>query len=105
MTETELDRQIAETIRGGFDEGFAQFCADTFASHGYPRENLAAARLHAFYLRVALRLLAGMDVPEGLPWMAECRSIAEQSRLSALETGRPVTEIFVEKWCSHFSSR
>jgi len=46
-----------------------------------------------------------MDVPEGLPFMEECRSIAEQSRLSALETGRPVTEIFVKKWCSHFASR
>lgn len=78
---------------------------DAFASHVYSREGLAAARLHAFYLRVALRLLAGMDVPEGLPFMEECRSIAEQSRLSALETGRPVTEIFVEKWCSHFASR
>lgn len=103
MTKTELDQQIAEVLEKGFDESFTAFCAKTFSSYSYPPEHLAAARMHAFYLKAALGMLSGSVPEEGLPLMDVCRQVAEKSYRSALKNDRQFCEIFIENWCSYFS--
>ena len=103
MTEDELGRRVEEILEKGFDGEFARFCAETFSSYTYPEENLAAARMHAFYLRVALCFLSGREVDDGIPCLEECRAVAEKSRRAALKGDRPVEEVFVRMWCSFLS--
>lgn len=103
MNKSELDRQIAEVLEKGFEESFAAFCAKTFSSYSYPPENLAAARMHAFYLKVALGMLSGSSPEEGLPLMDVCRQVTENSYRSALEDDRQFCEIFIENWCVYFA--
>ena len=109
MESAELDRQIAEVLEKGFDGSFAVFCAKTFSSFSYPAQNLAAARMHAHYLRMALealsdpemkaRLLAEAPIRAGDRWTILCLSVAGDSYRSALESDRPLCELFVEGWC------
>ena len=113
MDTAELNRQIADVIGKGFDESFMRFCAETFSSFNYPVEHLAAARMHAYYLRLALealsdpkmreRLLSGETIEGEGTYMSICLSVAEKSYRSALESDRPIFEVFVEKWCSYFA--
>lgn len=105
MDRSELDRQIAEVLEKGFEDSFAGFCATTFSSYNYPPENLAFARMHAFYLRMAMGMLNGEEGMEEIPYYTECVSIAEKSYRSALESDRPFHEVFVEMWCAFFSSK
>ena len=103
MTEDELGRRVEEILEKGFDGAFERFCADTFSSYTYPEENLAAARMHGFYLSVALCLLSGREVDDGIPYLEECRAVAEKSYRLALEGDRPIEEVFVRMWCSFLS--
>ncbi len=103
MTKAELDRHLAKVLEKGFDESFADFCARTFSSYNYPPENLAPARMHAFYLKVAMGMLLGATPDEDIPLMNVCRQVAEESCRSALETDRPFCEIFIENWCAYYS--
>jgi len=114
MESAELDRQIAEVLEKGFDGSFAVFCAKTFSSFSYPAQNLAAARMHAHYMRMALealsdpemkaRLLSGAPLQAGDRWTALCLSVGAESYRSALESDRPVCELFVEGWCRLLAS-
>lgn len=100
MSATVVDRQIAEALDKGFDETFAEFCARTFASYTYPPENLAAARMHSFYLKTALEILSGKE-PEGeIPLMDECRVAASRSYRIAQTENLPFCEVFVREWCA-----
>ncbi len=113
MEPSELNRQIADVVEKGFDESFVRFCADTFSSFDYPADHLAAARMHAHYLRLALEALSNPETRERLlsaeviagegAYMSECLLVAEKSYRSALESDRPICEVFVEKWCSYFA--
>jgi len=104
MDRNELDRQLAELLEKGFDESFTAFCAKTFSSYSYPPENLAPARMHAFYLKVATGVVLG-GTPDGdIPLMDVCRQVAEKSCRSALGTDRPFCEIFIENWCAYCAS-
>ena len=104
MTKAELDRHLAKGLEKGFDESFADFCARTFSSYNYPPENLAPARMHAFYLKVAMGMLLGATPDEDIPLMNVCRQLAEKSCRLALETDRPFCEIFIENWCAYYAS-
>ena len=113
MSETELVRQLAEKRENGFDEPFALFCAKTFSSFQYPSENLAAARMHAFYLRQALEGLTDTEGREVLFHKAVAgdriemafREVTRESYEAALESGRPFCEIFIENWCRYWAER
>ena len=111
MSEAELARQLTEVREKGFDEPFALFCAKTFSSFQYSPENLAVARMHAFYLRQALGRLVYANTREELlhgavagdKMEATFLEITKESYQAALESDRPVCELFVEKWCARFS--
>lgn len=107
MSEEELIKQICKIRQEGFTDSFAQFCARIFSSYHYPPENLAAARMHAFYLRLALERLVDANTREELlhgavagdKMEATFLEITKESYQAALESDRPFCELFVEKWC------
>ena len=111
MSETELVRQLAEKREKGFDEPFALFCAKTFSSFQYFPENLAAARMHAFYLRQTLERLVDANTREELLHGAVAgdkievafRDVTREGYQAALESGLPFCELFVEKWCRYWA--
>lgn len=109
MDQKELISALKELMRTGFDSSFASFCAKTFSSHRYPPGNLAAARMHAFYLRMALEVLTDSSTREEL-FAAEAKGLTRneeafrlvtiESFQAALSSVRPFAELFVEKWCA-----
>lgn len=111
MEPIELDRQIAEMREKGFDDAFARFSAATFSSYSYPPDNLAAARMHAFYLRLALEALSCgesrqelfREAQEGDRLETAFRETATESYRAALSGDRPFCEVFVEMWCSRWA--
>ena len=111
MSEDELIGQIAKIRQEGFTGSFADFCAKTFSSYHYPPENLAAARMHAFYLRMAMERLTDakgreelfQGSLEGDRVEVAYLDITRESYRAALESGRPFCELFVEKWCASFA--
>lgn len=113
MSESELNRQIAQWMEKGFGDSFASFCAGVFASHQYPSENLAAARMHAFYLRMALEVLSDPETREKL-FESEgdgddrlekvFSSTVTSSYRAALDSDRSFAELFVEAWCSAWAN-
>lgn len=111
MSEEELIGQIAKIRQEGFTGSFTDFCAKTFSSYHYLPENLAAARMHAFYLRLALERLVDANSREELLYGAAMgdeievtfRKVTRKSYQAALESGRPFCELFVEKWCASFA--
>jgi hypothetical protein len=111
MSEAELARQLTEVREKGFDEPFALFCAKTFSSFEYSPENLAAARMHAFYLRQALEKLVDANTREELLHGAIAgdkiegvlMKVTRESYQATLESGRLFCELFVEKWCASFA--
>ena len=111
MQQSELDAVIMKVRDEGFDEAFIRFCAETFSSHTYPAKNLAAARMHAFFLRLALDSLCNpetkaevlsaenpgqyvVDEPETL-----CLQLSGECYRDALNGGEPFCELFIRKWC------
>ena len=108
MEPSELDRQIAEVVERGFDESFILFCADTFSSFDYPVEKLAAARMHAFYLRLFMELhLSGEAVRETGRLPEAVKMIGEKSMEETLSLPQPSGEafcrLFVRNWCRYCS--
>ena len=111
MSEAELARQLTEVREKGFDEPFALFCAKTFSSFQYSPEDLAAAKMHAFYLRLALEKLVAANSREDLLPGAVAgdkievafREVTRESYQAALESGLPFCELFVEKWCRYWA--
>ena len=109
MDKSELDRQIAEVLEKGFDESFADFCAKTFSSYSYPPENLAAARMHAFYLRFVLEALKRIS-----PDKIECADKTFELSDTAIEIGIECYKNslsddvdfcreFIKEWCRHWA--
>lgn len=94
----------------GFDEAFAEFCAKTFSSFSYPPESLAAARMHAYYLRLFLeervngRSLSGV-IPESL--LGAFREAGERAIRETLSREHPsgvdCCRAFVRSWCKYYS--
>lgn len=111
MSEEELIKQICKIRQEGFTDSFAQFCARIFSSYHYLPENLAAARMHAFYLRLALERLTDAngreelfrEAAEGDRTEAAFLEVIRQSYEAALESDRPFCEIFVGNWCRHWA--
>ena len=111
MSEEELIKQICKIRQEGFTDSFAQFCARIFSSYHYPPENLAAARMHAFYLRLALERLTDAkgreelfhEAVEGGRMEAAFWEVTRRSYEAALESDRPFCEIFVGNWCRHWA--
>ena len=108
MSEAELVKQLLEVRERGFEDSFLQFCADTFCSYVYPPENLAAARMHAHWLRVYLEDGLGGELPEpdgGLG--AVSREVGEKALRLTLEKENASADefcrAFVSIWCRHFS--
>ena len=110
MDTIELDRDLAEVQKKGFDESFALFCADTFSSFSYPDESLAAARAHAYFLRIFIEeRVTGSTTIEEIP---EClyetfREVGRQSIQDTLSSVNPsgmeCCRAFVRNWCERHS--
>ena len=112
MDITELDRDLAEVQKEGFEESFALFCADTFSSFSYPEENLASARAHAYYLRLFIEeRVTGRssmeEIPEGL--YETFREVGRQSILDTLSSVNPsgmeCCRRFITNWCDALSDK
>ena len=108
MDIAELDRQIAEIMEKGFDESFIRYCAETFSSYTYAPSNLAAARRHAFYLRLFMdeRLSGGIafevDGLHGVVQMIGEKTVDETLSLQH-PSGKAFCRLFVRNWCRSFS--
>ena len=112
MDYNELRRQMVTLQEKGFDDSFGAFCGKTFSSYSYPPENLAAARLHGHYLRLAIAAIvrsetleellshesAEDDRDETVFWKALRDSIK-----AVLESDRPFIQCFVEMWCRQWA--
>ena len=101
MHKSELADRLKEIQEKGFDDSFAEFCADTFSSYEYPKERLAAARMHAHFLRVFIQEYLTDPCPEERQedymrvGMAAIDEVLEGERPTAMAFCRA----FVEKWC------
>ncbi len=60
MTDSNLERRLAESLSKDFDESFRHFCTSQFDSRTYPGKNLAAARMYLHYLKASIEALAGL---------------------------------------------
>ena len=97
----------------GFDDSFGTFCGKTFSSYSYPPENLAAARLHGHYLRLAISAIVWSETLEKLLSHESAEDDREEtvfwkvlgdSIKAALESDRPFIQCFVEMWCEVWSN-
>jgi len=116
MDAAELDTVLRDVMEKGFDDSLVAFCARTFSSYDYPRENLPAARMHAHYLRQALEALCDPETKteilrggdSGFKDVSEldrlCLRLAADCYRDALSGEASFCELFVERWCAHFSS-
>lgn len=114
MSEEELQRHLADIQKKGFDESFQDFCAKAFSSCKYASESLAAARMHAYYLRLSIEKLVNPESRvELLQNRAESedlledtfRTVTVQSYLAALSCDRPYCELFIDNWCSAWAEK
>lgn len=112
MDTAELDNSLREMMEKGFDDSFAAFCAEVFSSYQYSPEKLALAKMHAFYLRIALENLSCPETREELLTDGvegednldrAFRTVAVESYRTALFSDRPFHELFVELWCAFWS--
>lgn len=104
MDTTELDRQIAEIAGTGFDESFIRYCAETYSAYTYAPRNLAAARMHAFYLRLFMELHLSGETASGIDLLpVAVRKVGEESMEETLSLPEPSGEafcrLFVRNWC------
>lgn len=104
-----MDRGLAEVQKKGFDDSFVLFCAETFSSFSYPKENIAAARMHAYFLRLFIEErvsgeISREEIPEGLREIF--REVGEQSFRDTLSSSNPsgmeCCRAFVRNWCERF---
>ena len=116
MDTAELDNSLREVMEKGFDDSFAAFCAKTYSSYEYPPENQAAAKMHAFYLRIALESLCENEKKAEIlggntgfislsPLERLCFKTASIASNEALCGRGSFAEIFVDNWCKSLSSR
>ena len=110
MQRERLQTELARIRKTGFDDSFARFCAETFSSFSYSTENLPAARMHAFFLRLFLD--GGVN---GTPWVdavpERLRILFEEVSMKAVEetlsseapSGVRCCRSFVRRWCEALS--
>ena len=110
MNYAELRRQLAEIQKEGFDDSFASFCAKTFSSYQYPPENFSAARLHAFYLRHAIRMILSEEHKELLfleavetPVEAVLKEVTK--KCLNCPSAQAFCESFIELWCRRWAGK
>ena len=115
MRQSELDAALRKVIEEGFNESFRSFCAKTFSSYSYPEKNLAAARMHAYFLRLALEALCDNKAKAAVLSMENsgeirtedmkllCLFLAGESYRAALLDKGDFCELFVERWLSYLS--
>ena len=115
LKQSELDAAIRAVRDEGFDESFSRFCARTFSSHAYPSKNLAAARMHAHFLRLAIEALCDNKTKAGVLSMENsgiyntddpetlCLQIAQECYRNALKGIGSFCELFIERWCSELA--
>ena len=110
MEIAELDKGLAEVQKKGFDDSFVLFCAETFSSFSYPKENIAAARMHAYFLRLFIEErvsgeISRGQIPESL--RETFREVGEQSVRETLSSSSPsgmeCCRAFVRNWCGSFA--
>ena len=113
MDYTELRRQMVTLQEEGFDDSFGAFCGKTFSSYSYPPENLAAARLHGHYLRLAIAAIVRSETQEELLSHESAEDdreetvfwkVLKESIGAVRESDCSFIECFVEKWCSSWSA-
>ena len=76
----------------GFDDSFKAFCARIFSSYRYSPDGLAAARMHAFYLRLFIEeRVSGETSIESLPENLRevFREVGRRSVQETLSSGNP----------------
>lgn len=101
MHKSELADRLKEIQEKGFDDSFAEFCADTFSSYDYPKERLAAARMHAHFLRVFIQDYLTDPYPEErqedymMVGISAIKEVSKSEHPAAMEFGRA----FVKRWC------
>ncbi|MBP3257713.1 MAG: hypothetical protein J6M23_06955 [Bacteroidales bacterium] len=92
------------------DGSFAAFCAKTFSSYNYHPGSLAAARMHAFILRLFLeKQTSGPspqdEIPESL--RETFREVGEQAIRDTLSSEHPsgmkCCRAYVRNWCQYQS--
>ena len=117
MRQSELEAALRAVRDGGFDESFVRFCARTFSSHTYPSKNLAAARMHAHFLRLALEMLCNDNTKAGV-LLGEnsgtydvndpetlCLQLARECYHDAMKGEVSFCELFIMRWCDTLADR
>lgn len=101
MSEKEIRRLLADIREKGFDDSFAQFCSDTFSSYEYPGERVAAAKMHAHFLRLFIEEYLLNPNPGGMQESHMIVGTAAIQKVSKSEhpTGVDICKAFIEKWC------
>ena len=106
----DLKLALAEVLEEGFEDSFAQFCANTYASFSYPPKNRKAAMMHAFFLRLFLQeTVIGTSYYEEIPESLQkaIREIGERSIQDTLSSvtpsGMECCRAFVRNWCQYQS--
>ena len=108
MDTAELDRQIAGILEKGFDESFIRYCAETYSSYTYASSNVAAARRHAFYLRLFMEEHLSGETACGTGRLhGTIRMIGEKTFEEILSmqhpSGMAFCRLFVRNWCRYHS--
>ena len=100
MHKSELSDRLKEIQEKGFDDSFAEFCAVTFSSYEYPKERLAAARMHAHFLRVFIQdyLTDSHPIERQEDYMKVGMAALEETLKSERPTAMAFCRAFVEKW-------
>ena len=101
MSDSKIESFLVEVLEKGFDDSFAEFCADTFSSYEYPKERLAAARMHAHFLRVFIQdyLTDSHPIERQEDYMKVGMAALEETLKSERPTAMAFCRAFVEKWC------
>lgn len=101
MPKTELEGLITEIVEKGFDESFPGFCARTVSSYSYSPENLARARMHAYYLRLFIQEYTLDPFPERRDedFMRVGLQAAREIEKAEHPTGMDFCRAFVQEWC------
>ena len=106
MTEQQLKQALRELRDKGFDESFTDNCAKICSSYTYPEEKLAAARMHAFFLRYFIGAylddyFTDAEKLEGIErtvWKVGKQSVDETLQKENA-TAMTFCRAFVKNWC------
>ncbi|MBP3257712.1 MAG: hypothetical protein J6M23_06950 [Bacteroidales bacterium] len=111
MTEQQLKQALRKLREKGFDGSFSDYCAATFSSYTYPDGGLAAARMHAFFLRYFIEAYLDEYFSketrpggiEGTIWKVGKLTI-DETLSTENATAMTFCRSFVKNWCEAHSS-